>query len=229
MRRLAVTAVAVLVILAVLALYGRSDDDEDPVVVSTATATPTATQTRAVPTTTPTPAPATATPGTPTATPTPSATPSPTPSPTPTAPSLTPTASASTVLSTSFVQLAAVLAEPGVALTNAFEPACPGASVEPIVFVGPDFEGGDRFAVWVFWPYPDRDAFDEEWAINEQRRAEPLLAGCDPPNGFVYFNRHLLMWFVGFYGSDVDPGSPPNYRTEVREHPVAQGFLGLRP
>ena len=229
MRRLAVTAVAVLVILAALALYGRGGDDGDPVVVSTATATPAATQTPAAPTTTATPAPATATPGTPTATPTPSATPSPTPSPTPTAPSLTPTAAANTVLPTSFVQLAATLAEPGLALTNAFDPACTGASVEPIVFAGPDFESSRRFAVWVFWPYPDRDAFDEEWTINAQRRAESLLAGCEPPSGFVYYNRHLLLWFVGFYGDDVAPGSPAHTPNEVRTHPVVQGFLSLRP
>ena len=225
MRRLAVTAVAVLVILAALALYGRGDD-EDPLVVSTATSTPTP---AAPATATATPMAPTATPAAPTATPTATASPAPTTSPVTATPTLTAPASADRLLPSSFLQLAAALPGPGLALTNAYEPACPGASVEPVVFAGPDFEDGDRFAVWVFWPYPDRDAFDGEWTINAQRRVEPLLAGCEPPNGFVYWNRHLLLWFVGFYGSGVDPASPPDERSEVREHPVIQAFLGLRP
>ena len=95
------------------------------------------------------------------------------------------------------------------------------------MFAGTDVDDGDRFAVWAFWPYPDRDAFWEEWNINSEGRAEPLLDGCEPPNGYVYFNRGLLIWFVGFYGSDVEPGSPPTSRAELRQHPVIQAFLGL--
>lgn len=112
-------------------------------------------------------------------------------------------------------------------LTDAYEPVCPGSSVEPIVFAGTDSEDGERFAVWAFWPYPDREAFWEEWNINAEGRAEPLLDGCEPPNGYVYFNRGLLIWFVGFYGSGVEPGSPPTSRAEIRGHPVIQAFLGL--
>ena len=228
MTRLAVTAVAVLVILAALALYGRSSGGDEPVSVSTATPTPTAAA-PATATATSTPMPPTATPAAPTATPTATASPAPTTSPVTATPTLTVPASADRLLPSSFLQLAAALPGPGLALTNAYEPACPGASVEPIVFAGPDFEGGDRFAVWVFWPYRDRDAFDGEWTISAERRVEPLLAGCEPPNGFVYWNRHLLLWFVGFYGSDVDPASLPDERSEVREHPVIRAFLGLRP
>ena len=227
MTRLAVTAVAVLVILAALALYGRGSGDE-PVSVSTATPTPTAAA-PATATATSTPMPPTATPAAPTATPTATASPAPPTSPVTATPTLTAPASADRLLPSSFLQLAAALPGPGLALTNAYEPACPGASVEPIVFAGPDFEGGDRFAVWVFWPYRDRDAFDGEWTISAERRVKPLLAGCEPPNGFVYWNRHLLLWFVGFYGSDVDPASLPDERSEVREHPVIRAFLGLRP
>ena len=237
MRRLAYTVAAVVVILAVLALFSRGDDEEGPATVATATPTPptaTPVPATATPTATATPA-ATATPDapatTPTATPTRTATPtpSPTPSATPVVPTLTPPDPTNTVLPTAFVQLAAALPEPGLALTDAFEPACPGASVEPIVFAGPDFEEGDRFAVWVFWPYPDREAFREQWVITAQGRAESRLDGCEPPNGYVYFNRGLLIWFVGFYGSAVDPGSPPTSRAEIREHPVLTGFLGLQP
>ena len=99
--------------------------------------------------------------------------------------------------------------------------------MEPIVFAGTDSDDGERFAVWVFWPYPDREAFWEEWDINSEGRAGPLLDGCEPPNGYVYFNRGLLIWFVGFYGSSVEPGSPPTSRAEVRQHPVIRAFLGL--
>ena len=71
---------------------------------------------------------------------------------------------------------------------------------------GRDFEDGERYAVWVLWPTRNRAAFWEQWVINAERRAEPLLDGCEPPNGFIYFNQGLLIWFVGFYGSGVEPG-----------------------
>ncbi len=248
MRRLAYTVVAVVVILGVLALFSRGSDDEGSEAVSTATpasatatpaapvatpatATPTPTPTAASATATPTTAPATATP-TPrpvTATPTPTPTAAATPSPTTTTatPTLTPLASAGRTLPATFLELAAALPDDGLRLTDAYEPVCPASSVEPIVFAGTDSQGGDRFAVWVFWPYPDREAFWDEWNINSEGRAEPLLDGCEPPNGYVYFNRGLLIWFVGFYGSDVEGGSPPVNRAEIRQHPVTQAFLGL--
>ena len=245
MRRLAYTVVAVAVILGVLALFSRGGDDEAPEAVSTATPVPaTATPTAAAaapatatPASTPTPAPATATPAPApsTATPTPvpvTATPTPTPaaptpSTTPIAPTLTPLASVEGALPSTFLELAAALPDDGLRLTDAYDPVCPGSSVEPIVFAGTDSGDGGRFAVWVFWPYPDREAFWDEWDINSEGRAGPLLDGCDPPNGYVYFNRGLLIWFVGFYGSDVEPGSPPTSRAEVRQHPVIRAFLGL--
>ena len=249
MRRLAYTVVAVVVILGVLALFSRGSDDEDPEAVSTAvpvpatatpatsavtpaTATPTPTPTAAPATATPTTTPATATPTRATATPPPAtATPTPVaiPSPTTTAatPTLTPLASAGRTLPATFLELVAALPDDGLRLTDAYEPVCPGSSVEPIVFAGTDSADGDRFAVWVFWPYPDREVFWAEWNINSEGRAEPLLDGCEPPNGYVYFNRGLLIWFVGFYGSDVEPGSPPVNRAEIRQHPVTQAFLGL--
>jgi len=220
-KRLAYTVAAVVVILAVLALFSRGDDGEGRATVSTAT-----------------PAPPTATPATPTATPTatataapppPTGTPAPTPSPAPATPTPSPRPASSHVLPASFAQLAAALPEPGLILTSAYDPMCPGASVEPIVFAGPDFEDGDRFGVWVFWPYPNREAFWEQWVITAQGRAQSLLDGCEPPNPYVYFNRGLLIWFVGFYGSEVDPGSPPDSRAEIREHPVIRAFLGLTP
>lgn len=226
MRRLAYTVITVVVILGVLALLSRGGDDEDSLAVSTATATP-ATATPAAPTATPTEAPPTPMPAPATATPT--TTPTPTPTPAAATPTSTPTASPIGRLPASLEELAAALPDPGVTLTDEYDPVCPGASVEPVVFAGPDFEGGDRYAVWVFWPYPDRAAFWEQWIINEQRRAEPLLDGCEPPSGFIYFNHGRLIWFVGFYGSEVDPGSPPDTRAEIRQHPVIRAFLELEP
>lgn len=240
MRRLTYTVVAVAVVLGVLALFSRGDADEDPDATSTATPAPatatpaasaatpaTATPTPPPATATPTPAPATATPtpAPPPATPTPPATPPPTT--TTATPTLTSLASVDGTLPSTFLELAAALPDDGLRLTDAYDPVCPGSSVEPIVFAGADSEDGGRFAVWAFWPYPDREAFWEEWDITSEGRAEPLLDGCEPPNGYVYFNRGLLIWFVGFYGSDVEPGSPPTSRAEIRQHPVIQAFLGL--
>ena len=231
MSRLAYTVLAVVVTLGILALFSRGDDDEAPAAVSTATpvaatATPaTPTPTPATPTSTPTPAASTPTPAT--------ATPTPTPTPTATPPpaTATPTLGApdSADLPDRFVQLVAALPEPGAVLMDFYEPACPGASVDPIVFAGPDYEGAERFAVWVFWPYPDRAAFWEQWVITAEGRAEPRLDGCEPPTGFIYFNHGRLIWFVGFYGSEVAPGSPPDTRAEIRQHPVIQALLGLQP
>ena len=224
MRRLAYTVVTVVAILGVLALFGRGGDDDGD---SVAAPTPTpAAATPAAPTATPTGAPPTPTPGAATATLT--STPSPSPSPTPVTQTPTPTPTPDRMLPPSLEQIAAALPGPGVTLTDAYDPVCPGAAVEPVVFAGPDFEDGDRYAVWVLWPYPDRAAFWEQWVINAERRAEPLLDGCEPPNGFIYFNQGLLIWFVGFYGSEVEPGSPPDTRAEIREHPVIRAFLELR-
>ena len=195
-----------------------------------ATATPTPVPATATPTPAPVAAPPTPTPATATPTPAPAtATPTAAPAATPprTAPTLTPLASADRSLPGTFQQLAARVPAPGLSLTDAYDPVCPGSSVEPIVFAGTDSEGGNRFAVWVFWPYPDREAFGEEWSISSEGRAEPLLDGCEPPNGHVYFNRGLLMWFVGFYGSGVEPGSPATSPAEVRQHPVTRAFLGI--
>ena len=233
MRRLAYTVAAVVAILGVLALFSRGGGGEDSVAVPTATpvGTQAAPATPAPAPSTPTPTPATPTPTPPTATPTPTLTPTPTPAATPPPVTATPTLAEPDLadLPGRFRQLAAALPEPGLMLTDVFAPACPGASVEPIVFVGPDFEDGERFAVWVFWPYPDRAAFWEQWVITSEGRAEPLLDGCEPPNGFIYFNQGRLIWFVGFYGSEVDPGSPPDTRAEIRQHPVIRAFLELEP
>ena len=232
MSRLAYTVLAVVVTLGMLAFLSRGDDEEAPAAVSTATPEPTTAApatpapTPATSTPTPTPAPSTPTPTPATATPTPSPTATATPPP-PTATPATPTADQP--LPSMFVQLGAALPEPGAVLMDFFEPSCPGASVDPVVFAGPDYEGGERFAVWVFWPYPDREAFWEQWVITAEGRAEPLLDGCEPPNGFVYFNRGLLLWFAGFYGPEVEPGSPPDTRAEILQHPVILAFLGLQP
>lgn len=237
MSRLAYTVVAVVVTLGILALFSRSGDDDAPASVSTgtpvaATAAPsTPTPPPAAATPTPTPDASTPTPTAATSTPTPSPTPAATPPPataTPTTPRTGP-GSAGQPLPRMFVQLAAALPEPGAVLMDFYDPSCPGATVEPVVFAGPDYEGGERFAVWVFWPYPDREAFWEQWVITAEGRAEPLLDGCEPPNGFVYFNRGLLIWFAGFYGPEVEPGSPPDTRAEIRQHPVILAFLGLQP
>ena len=224
MRRLAYTVIAVVAVLGVLALFSRGGDDESSVPVSPATPAPAA-ATAAAPTATPTEAPPTTTPTPTTAART--STPSPTPPPTPATQTPTPTPTPDRMLPPPLDQIAAALPGPGVTLTDAYDPVCPGASIEPIVFAGPDFEDGDRYAVWVLWPYPDRAAFWEQWVINAERRAEPVLDGCEPPNGFIYFNQGLLIWFVGFYGSGVEPGSPPDTRAEIREHPVIRAFLEL--
>ena len=97
--------------------------------------------------------------------------------------------------------------------------------MEGLPFVVAGDEESGRFAVWVLWVYPDSEARQDEWRTDQ--RAEPLLAGCEPPNGFVYWNSNLLLWFAGFYGEDVAPGSSARSRAEVREHPVIRAFLNL--
>ena len=127
----------------------------------------------------------------------------------------------------SLADLADALAPGGVVLTDLYDPsaACAGAAVRGLPFVASAEATAGRFAVWVLWVYPDTEARQGDWQTGQ--RAEPLVEGCEPPNGFVYWHENLLLWFIGFYGDDVEPGSPARSLEEVREHPVIRAFLGL--
>ena len=201
-------------------------DDEGGETTPTATATPsgaagasTATA-AATATTTPTP---TATP-TRTATATPTRTAITTPSPT-SPPRPAPAEVEGFPYSLS--DLADALAPSGIEETDLYDPAsaCAGAAVGGVPFVVAGDAATERFAVWVLWVYPDSEARKGDWQTGQ--RAEPLVEGCEPPNGFVYWHDNLLLWFIGFYGDDLPPASAPVSREEVREHPVILAFLGL--
>lgn len=214
----ALPLLAVSIVLTVIAFrFGGDEEGAPPVTVA---ATPAATR---VATATPTPTAPPATPA-PTATPTPARTATPTPAPTATA---TPEPPSAEGVPYSLSDLHDALAPGGVVPTDLYDAgsACPGTAVEGLPFVVAGDEESGRFAVWVLWVYPDSEARQDEWRTDQ--RAEPLLAGCEPPNGFVYWNSNLLLWFAGFYGEDVAPGSPARNRAEVREHPVIRAFLNL--
>ena len=190
----------------------------------------------ATPSATGTPSPAGASTATATATATPTATPTPTPTATPTGtaiatPSPTPPARSAPAdvegFPYSLSDLADALAPGGIEETDLYDPAsaCAGAAVGGVPFVAASDADAGRFAVWVLWVYPDNEARQGDWQTGQ--RADPLVEGCEPPNGFIYWHDNLLLWFVGFYGDDVAPGSPPLSREEVREHPVIRAFLGL--
>ena len=223
--RIAFLVLLVAVVAAVVTLRcGSGDDGEDVEVTPTATATVTPTRTATV-----TATPSSIPPATPTATETLQATPTPT-APPPT--TRTPAAAAPPPVSAegvpySLSDLADALAPGGVVLTDLYDPAsaCAGAAVEGLPFVASEDATEGRFAVWVLWVYPDNEARQADWRTGQ--RAEPLVEGCEPPNGFVYWHANLLIWFIGFYGDDVEPASPPLSREEVREHPVLRAFLGL--
>ena len=216
MRRLAVGAVALLALVSVsvLGCSGGDSDDTAPAATLTATqAVTTSTQPPATPSATPAapaPAPATAT-------------------PTPT-PARAPGTTGTVVVEGnpfSLEDFESALPSPGLVFSDEFEPVCPGASGEPIVFTGSGAGMDAKHAVWVLWIYADRDAFEADWAVGEDFRVRPLLDGCEPPNGFVYWHENLILWFAGFYGSEVAPGSLPATAEEVRSHPVVQAFLEL--
>ena len=214
----ALPLLTVSIVLTVIAFrFGGGEEGASPVIVA---ATPAATRVAAA---TPAPTAAPATPA-PTATPTPARTATPTPAPTATP---TPEPPSAEGVPYSLSDLADALAPGGVVPTDLYDPgsACAGTAVEGLPFVVSGDEESGRFAVWVLWVYPDSEARQGEWRTDQ--RAEPLLAGCEPPNGFVYWNSNLLLWFVGFYGEDVAPGSPARSPDEVREHPVIRAFLTL--
>lgn len=213
MSRLAATVAVALAAAVVLGCIGADSDDVEP--TATATATPPAAAT-ATPSPTPTGPPGPAAASTPTTT----ATTTPTPAP---------TRAAGTIDGDPFSldDFESALPSPGLAPSDEFEAACLGASAEPVVFTGPDGASSERHAVWVIWVYADRDAFKADWAVGEDFRVSPLLDGCEPPNGFVYWNENLLLWFAGFYGSEVALGSLPATAAEIREHPVVRTFLEL--
>ncbi len=208
MRRRAVAAVLMLGAAVTLGCFGDGSNDEEP--------TPTAT-TAARPATTPAPA------ASPTGQPSATSTVAP-----------APTRAQGTVGGTeiegdpfSSGDLEAALPSPGMALSDEFEPECPGASAPSVVFTGPDGASSEKHAVWVLWVYPGREAFEADWAVGEDFRVRSLLDGCEPPNGFVYWHENLLLWFAGYYGSEVAPGTLPATGDEIRGHPVVRTFLGL--
>ena len=223
--RVAFLVLLVAVVAAVVTLRcGSGDDGEDARPAPTATATAAPTRTATVPAT-----PASSPTATPTATAAPTATPTPTPTATRTPAAATPPPVGAEGVPYSLSDLADALAPGGVVLTDLYDPAsaCAGAAVEGLPFIASEDATGGRFAVWVLWVYPDGEARQADWRTGQ--RAEPLVEGCEPPNGFVYWHANLLIWFIGFYGDDVEPGSPPLSLEEVREHPVLRAFLGLTP
>ena len=216
----ALPLLAVSVVLAVIAFRVGGGEEEGAGVAVVATPSPPAAA-ASTPAGTPAPTP-TAPPATPAPTAPPRAAPTPTATPPPTA---EPPAVAGVPYSLS--DLAGSLAPAGVTPTDLYDPrsACAGTAVEGVPFVVSGDEESGRFAVWVLFVYPDSEARRADWETDQ--RAVPLVAGCEPPNGFVYWNANLLLWFVGFYGEDVAPGSPPVSREEVREHPAIRAFLTL--
>ena len=223
MTALSRAALLVLLIAAVVAVIaigcgGGDDGGEEATPTATAAPSPAAATRTATATATPTP--------TPTPTATPAATRTPTPAATPT-PLAMPASLNAEGIPYSVSDLVSALAPGGIVLTDLYDPAsaCAGAAVEGLPFVASEDATAERFAVWVLWVYPDSEARSADWQTGQ--RAEPLVEGCEPPNGFIYWHGNLLLWFAGFYGPDLPPASPPVSREEVREHAVIRAFLGL--
>ena len=216
MTRRATTAVALLALACAAALgcIAGGDDDDASTPAATATAGTTA--------------PAAATPAAtaaPAATPAPAATASPTPAPTAAPPSDAPDIDG---VPFSLDDFASALPAPGLTPTDEFEPTCPGASAQ----AGRVHRAGRRRGrvvrrVGDLWVYADHEAFKGDWAVGEDFRVAPLLDGCEPPTGFVYWHENLVLWFAGLYGPGVAPGSLPATTDEVRGHPVVRAFLEL--
>lgn len=214
MRRLAATVALALASAVLVACLGVGSDDAEETPTATATASAT---------TTPPPTPSPTGPPGPAA----AATPTTTPTPAPTRVSGSIDGAAIDGDPFSLDDFESALPSPGPDPSDEFEPACPGASAQPVVFTGPDGASGEKHAVWVLWVYADLDAFKADWSVGEDFRVRPLLDGCEPPNGFVYWHENLVLWFAGFYGSEVAPGSLPATAEEIREHPVVRTFLEL--
>lgn len=233
LSRIAFFVLVVAVVVAVIAIRCGGDDGDDGAGEATptataagagaATATPAATRTATGTAATTTPAATTTSTAAPTSAPTAISVSTATPSPTP----ATPTQIDAEGVPYSLSDIADALAPGGVVLTDLYDPSavCAGAAVEGLPIVAAEEAASGRFAVWVLWVYPDTEAREGDWQTGQ--RAEPLVAGCEPPNGFVYWHENLLIWFIGFYGDDVEPASPARSREEVRDHPVIRAFLGL--
>ena len=225
--RIAFLVLLVAVVATVVTLRcsgGDGGDGGEATPTATATASPRTERTATV-TATPTPGPGATAAAT--ATPRATATPPATPAAPPTPAAATPPPASAEGFPYSLADLVDALAPGGVVISDRYDPAsaCAGAAVEGLPIVASDEATTGRFAVWVLWVYPDNEAREGDWQTGQ--RAEPLVEGCEPPNGFVYWHENLLLWFIGFYGDDVEPGSPPQTLEEVREHSVLRAFLGL--
>ncbi len=120
---------------------------------------------------------------------TPTATSTPSPTPTRTAGGSSAGGGASGVpYSTGDVRAAMAAAGVGFEVDDEREPLCGDTSVPETAFEA----GGSTWALWV---YPDGDAREAEWELDDGHLAA-RVDDCDPPTGFNYFNANLVLVLV---------------------------------
>ena len=232
MRR-ALTAATVLAGLLALACFGGGDDDEfDLTQLLTPTPTPsvaTATPSPSVATATPSPtatatsaptAPATRSPPVPTATPTATAAPPPAAPP---AGGDVEGAPFSTADARAAIEGAGVTFIP---LENRAAICSSAATVGQHYWTArPRTDFGPAFVLWV---YPDVEALQADWAVEPGEPPQPLVAGCELPTGFVYWNGNLILTFAFWLsvGAEIPFEDHPE---SLSDHATVQAFLELTP
>lgn len=106
-------------------------------------------------------------------------------------------------------------------------PLCADASVVEYPFWAGSTQGGTDYGfVYVLWLYPDEDALEADWAFEDGRLVS--RAGCELPNGFVYFNANAVVAFDTWHSAGADTG-PTDDGPSPGEHPAVEAFLGMTP
>ena len=86
----------------------------------------------------------------------------------------------------------------------------------------------DSGPAFVLWVYPNVAALQADWAVEPGEPPVPLVAGCEPPTGFVYWNGNLILTFAFWLsvGAEIPFEDHPE---SLRDHATVQAFLELTP
>lgn len=92
---------------------------------------------------------------------------------------------------------------------------CADTAVGPTIFTSAASAGAADSTTWALWTYPDVDAREDDWDVDDGR-LEADTDDCELPSGFNYYNANAVLVFLESEGS-VSP----------RNDPVVEVFLAL--
>ncbi len=102
--------------------------------------------------------------------------------------------------------------------------SCQGTSVPGGVFWAANAGGSDYGPNWALWIYPDADAREADWSI-EDGVLESQVEGCELATGFNYFNENAVLAFISWSGPGFD--SPYDPDRSPGEDAAKEAFIAM--